>query len=61
MWALRPSVVALAQEGADTLRQSLSEAGLAMRSFQAFEGARPSAPTAIQPQALPGTVLDFRV
>ena len=61
MWALRPSVVALAQEGADTLRQSLSEAGLAMRSFQAFAGARPLAPAAVQPQALPGTVLDFRV
>ena len=61
MWALRPSVVALAQEGADALRQSLSDAGLAMRSFQAIEGARPSAPAAVQPQATPGTVLDFRV
>jgi len=61
MWAIRPSVVALAQEGADALRQSLSDAGLAMRSFQAFAGARPSAPAAVQPQAMPGTVLDFRV
>lgn len=61
MWALRPSVVALAQEGVDALRQNLSEAGLAMRSFQAFAGARPAAPAALQPQALPGTVLDFRV
>jgi len=61
MWALRPSVVELAQEGADALRQSLAEAGLAMRSFQAFPGARPSAPAALQPQALPGNVLDFRV
>ena len=61
MWALRPSVVALAREGADALRQNLSEAGLAMRSFQAFAGARPSAPSVVQPQAMPGTVLDFRV
>jgi hypothetical protein len=61
MWALRPSVVALAQDGVDALRQNLSEAGLAMRSFQAFAGARPTAPAAVQPQALPGTVLDFRV
>ena len=61
MWALRPSVVEMAQEGVHALRQSLNDAGLAMRSFQAFEGPRPSAPAAIQPQATPGAVLDFRV
>lgn len=61
MWALRESVVALAQQGADALRQNLREVGLAMRSFQAHPGARPLAPAAVQTQALPGVVLDFRV
>ena len=61
MWALRPSVVALAQEGAQALRDNLREVGLSMRSFHAHPGARPTAPAAIQPQARPGTVLDFRV
>ena len=61
MWALRPTVVALAQEGAQALRDKLREVGLSMRSFHAHPGARPVAPAAIQPQAQPGTVLDFRV
>ena len=61
MWALRPTVVALAQEGAQALRDKLREVGLSMRSFHAHPGARPVAPAAIQPQARPGTVLDFRV
>ena len=61
MWALRPAVVALAQEGAQALRDNLREVGLSMRSFHAHPGARPTAPAAIQPQARPGTVLDFRV
>ena len=61
MWALRPAVVALAQEGAQALRDNLREVGLSMRSFHAHPGARPTAPAAIQPQAQPGTVLDFRV
>ena len=61
MWALRPAVVALAQEGAQALRDNLREVGLSMRSFHAHPGARPTAPAAIQPQALSGTVLDFRV
>ena len=61
MWALRPAVVALAQEGAQALRDNLREVGLSMRSFHAHPGARPVAPAAIQPQAQPGTVLDFRV
>lgn len=61
MWALRDSVVTMAREGADALRTSLREAGLSMRTFQAHPGARPIAPAAVQPQAMPGTVLDFRV
>jgi hypothetical protein len=61
MWALRESVVAMAQMGAQALRDNLREAGLSMRSFHAHAGARPMAPAAVQPQALPGTVLDFRV
>ena len=61
MWALRPTVVALAQEGAQALRDKLREVGLSMRSFHAHPGARPIAPPAVQPQARPGTVLDFRV
>ena len=60
MWALRPTVVALAQEGAQALRDKLREVGLSMRSFHAHPGARPVAPAAIQPQARPGTVLDCR-
>ena len=61
MWALRPAVVELAKEGAQALRDNLREVGLSMRSFHAHPGARPVAPAAIQPQAQPGTVLDFRV
>lgn len=61
MWALRPAVVALAQEGAQALRDNLREVGLSMRSFHAHPGARPVTPPAVQPQARPGTVLDFRV
>ena len=61
MWALRPAVVELAKEGAQALRDNLREVGLSMRSFHAHPGARPVAPAAIQPQARPGTVLDFRV
>ena len=61
MWALRPAVVELAQSGAQALRDNLREVGLSMRSFHAHPGARPTAPAAIQPQARPGTVLDFRV
>lgn len=61
MWALRESVVGLAREGAEALRQNLREAGLSMRTFQAHQGVRPMAPAAVQPQAMPGTVLDFRV
>ncbi len=61
MWALRPAVVALAQEGAQALRENLREVGLSMRSFHAHPGARPTVPAAIEPQARPGTVLDFRV
>lgn len=61
MWALRPGVVELAQEGAQGLREQLREVGLSMRSFQAHAGPRPAAPAAVQAQALPGTVLDFRV
>jgi hypothetical protein len=61
MWALRDGVVAMAQSGAQALRDKLREAGLSMRSFHAHAGARPMAPAAVQPQALPGTVLDFRV
>ena len=61
MWALRPAVVELAQSGAQALRDNLREVGLTMRSFHAHPGARPEAPAAIQPQARPGTVLDFRV
>ena len=61
MWALRPGVVELAQDGAQALREQLREVGLSMRSFQAHAGARPVAPAAVPVQALPGTVLDFRV
>ena len=61
MWALRDSVVALAQQGCEALRHSLREVGLSMRSFQAHAGARPQGPAAVQAQALPGAVLDFRV
>ncbi len=61
MWALRPAVVALAQEGAQALRENLREVGLSMRSFHAHPGARPTVPAALEPQARPGTVLDFRV
>ncbi len=61
MWALRPAVVALAQEGAQALRENLREVGLSMRSFHAHPGARPSASAPVQAQARPGTVLDFRV
>lgn len=61
MWALRPAVVELAQNGAQALRDNLREVGLSMRSFHAHPGARPLVPAAIQPQARPGTVLDFRV
>ena len=61
MWALRDSVVALAQQGCEALKQNLREVGLSMRSFQAHAGARPQSPAAVQAQALPGAVLDFRV
>jgi len=61
MWALRDSVVALAQQGCEALRHSLREVGLSMRSFQAHAGARPQGQAAVQAQALPGAVLDFRV
>ena len=61
MWALRESVVTLARQGSDALRQNLREVGLSMRSFQAHPGERPQGPAAVQAQALPGVVLDFRV
>jgi hypothetical protein len=61
MWALRESVVALAQQGADDLRRDLGAVGLSMRSFNAQPGARPQLPAPSTPQALPGLVLDFRV
>ena len=61
MWALRDSVVALAQQGCEALKQNLREVGLSMRSFQAHAGARPQSPATVQAQALPGAVLDFRV
>jgi hypothetical protein len=61
MWALRESVVALAQQGADDLRRDLGAVGLSMRSFKAQPGARPQLPAPSTPQALPGLVLDFRV
>ena len=61
MWALRDSVVALAQQGCEALKQNLREVGLSMRSFQAHAGARPQSPAAVQALALPGAVLDFRV
>jgi hypothetical protein len=61
MWAVRESVVALAQQGAQALRQNLSDVGLSMRSFQVHPGERPLGPAAVQAQALPGAVLDFRV
>lgn len=61
MWALRESVVTLAQQGAENLRRDLGVVGLSMRSFHAHPGARPAAPAPATPQALPGAVLDFRV
>ena len=61
MWALRESVVTLAQQGAEDLRRDLGAVGLSMRSFLAHPGARPQAATPVTPQALPGVVLDFRV
>jgi len=61
MWAVRESVVALAQGGAEDLRRDLTAVGLSMRSFKAHPGARPQQPAPSTPQALPGAVLDFRV
>ena len=61
MWAMRESVVALAQHGADDLRRDLRTVGLSMRSFMAHPGARPHPPAPSTPQAQPGLVLDFRV
>jgi len=61
MWALRPAVVDFAREGQATLRQTLGEAGLVLRSFKAHLGARPDPEPVILPQALPGEVVDLRV
>jgi len=61
MWAMRESVVALAQGGAEDLRRDLTAVGLSMRSFKAHPGARPQQPALSTPKALPGVVLDFRV
>ena len=61
MWALRPAVVDFARDGQATLRQTLGEAGLVLRSFKAHLGPRPDPEPVILPQALPGEVVDLRV
>jgi hypothetical protein len=61
MWALRESVIAMAQAGADELGLSLLESGLTMRSFHAHHGARPQPAPAAHPPAEPGVVLDILV
>jgi len=61
MWALRESVIAMAQAGADELGLSLLESGLTMRSFHVHHGARPQPTPAAHPPVEPGVVLDVLV
>jgi hypothetical protein len=61
MWALRESVIALAQAGAAELGHSLHDSGLSMRSFHVHHGARPTPAPAPHPAAQAGVVLDILV
>ena len=61
MWALRESVIALAQAGAAELGHSLHDSGLNMRSFNVHHGARPKPAPAPHPAAKAGVVLDILV
>ena len=60
MWAVRPAVIDFARQGQAELRNTLSEAGLTLRSFSAHLGERPAPEPFIQPLALPGEVVDMR-
>lgn len=60
MWAVRPAVIDFARQGQAELRNTLSEAGLTLRSFSAHLGERPAPEPLIQPLALPGEVVDMR-
>ncbi len=60
LWAVRESLVKMAQEGTAALSQNLQDAGLAMRSFRAHHGARPEPAPDLQLHAQPGTVVDLQ-
>ena len=60
LWAVRDSMVQMAQEGTAALRQNLQDAGLAMRSFRAHLGARPEPAPMLPLHAQPGTVVDLQ-
>ena len=60
LWAVRASLVQMAQEGTAALRQNLQDAGLAMRSFRAHHGERPGPVPELQLHAQPGTVVDLQ-
>ena len=55
MWALKASVVRLAQRHSGALAERLAFAGLTMDSFRVFHSARPSLPDSWAP---PGAMLD---
>ena len=59
MWALKESVVERARERSAELGQQLSDAGLAMQSFQVIHGARPLATQDWTPSGR-GMVVDIR-
>ena len=60
LWAVRASMVQMAQEGTAALGQNLQDAGLAMRSFRAHHGARPEPAPDLDLHAQPGTVVDLQ-
>jgi hypothetical protein len=60
LWAVRESLVKMAQEGTAALSQNLQDAGLGMRSFRAHHGARPEPKPDLQLHAQPGTVVDLQ-
>lgn len=55
MWAMKDSVVRLAQRHSPALGQRLAEAGLTLDSFRIFHSARPDQPDSWAP---PGAMLD---
>lgn len=60
LWAVRESLVKMAEEGTAALSRNLQDAGLAMRSFRAHHGARPEPMPDLHLHAQPGTVVDLQ-